>query len=309
MTTEPPPARRSQHRTAVLQALLVAFLWATSWVLIKIGLLEAPPLPFAGLRYTMAFVLLLPWIARRRYRYLLAHLSRRSWLELAALGLLMYSLTQGAQFFALSQLPAVTVNLLLSFSTIAVALLGIVLLGERPKPLQWGGVILALAGALLYFRPLVVPAGQAAGYAAAALGVMSNAGASILGRQINRRETLPPLLVTVVSMGIGSIVLLATGLVAQPLPPLSLRAWAIIGWLALINTAFAFTLWNHTLRTLSAVESSIINGTLLIQIPILAVVFLGETLTFNQVLGLLVAAIGSLLVQLRRRPKAGPPPR
>jgi drug/metabolite transporter (DMT)-like permease len=291
------------HRSAVLQALLVAFLWATSWVLIKIGLREAPPLPFAGLRYSLAFVLLLPWAARRRYRHQLTQLTSRAWLELGALGLLMYSLTQGAQFFALSELPAVTVNLLLSFSTVAIALLGIGLLSERPRPLQWAGVLLALMGALLYFRPLAIPAGQSAGYVAAAIGVLSNAGASILGRHINRRGTLSPLLVTVVSMGIGSLVLLATGMISQPLPPLSLRAWLIIGWLAAVNTAFAFTLWNHTLRTLSAVESSIINGTLLIQIPILAVIFLGERLSLNQAIGLLVVAIGSLLVQLRHRAK------
>jgi len=281
---------------------LVTFLWATSWVLIKIGLREAPPLPFAGLRYTLAFVLLLPWVLRRHQRLELRRLNRRGWLELGVLGLLMYSLTQGAQFFALNELSAVTVNLLLSFSTIAVALLGVFLLRERPRPLQWGGVLLALTGALLFFRPLTVPAAETEGYLAALIGVLSNAAASILGRHVNRRATLSPVLVTTVSMGIGSLILLATGLIAQPLPALSLRAWAIIGWLAVVNTAFAFTLWNHTLRTLSAVESSIINGTLLIQIPILAVVFLGERLSLHQVIGLVVAAAGSLLVQLRRRP-------
>ena len=40
-------------------------------------------------------------------------------------------------------------------------------------------------------------------------------------------------------------------------------------WLALVNSAFAFTLWNRTLRTLSATESSVINNTMLIQIAIL----------------------------------------
>lgn len=309
MSTRGQPSRLSPHSVAVLQALFVAFLWATSWVLIKIGLREAPPLPFAGLRYTLAFALLLPWALRRRHRQELHRVNRLGWLQLGALGLLMYSLTQGAQFFALSELPAVTVNLLLSFSTIAVALLGVGLLGERPRPLQWFGVLLALIGALLYFHPWVVPEGEAAGYLAALIGVLSNAAAAVLGRHINRQARLSPLMVTTISMGIGSILLLATGLVTQPLPSLSLGAWAIIVWLAAVNTAFAFTLWNHTLRTLSAVESSIINGTLLIQIPILAIVFLGEELSGQQVLGLVVAATGTLLVQLRRRAAQPAPPR
>ena len=50
----------SPHLTAVLQALLVTFLWSTSWVLIKVGLDEIPALTFAGLRYTLAFLFLLP---------------------------------------------------------------------------------------------------------------------------------------------------------------------------------------------------------------------------------------------------------
>ena len=44
----------SAHTRAVLQALLVTFLWSTSWVLIKFGLTGIPPLTFAGLRYSLA---------------------------------------------------------------------------------------------------------------------------------------------------------------------------------------------------------------------------------------------------------------
>jgi drug/metabolite transporter (DMT)-like permease len=75
----------------------------------------------------------------------------------------------------------------------------------------------------------------------------------------------------------------------------------VITWLAIVNTAFAFTLWNHTLRTLSAVESSVINNTMLIQVAILAWLFLGERLNRQELLGLALAGIGAFVVQLRRR--------
>jgi len=103
-------------------------------------------------------------------------------------------------------------------------------------------------------------------------------------------------------MGIGSVILLVTGIATQGLPMLSTTNWLIVGWLALANTAFAFTLWNHTLRTLSAMESSIINNTMLIQIPILAWLFLGEFVTGKEILALMIAGMGILLVQLRRLP-------
>ncbi|MDO9489806.1 MAG: EamA family transporter, partial [Sphingomonadaceae bacterium] len=65
--------------------------------------------------------------------------------------------------------------------------------------------------------------------------------------------------------------------------------------------AFAFTLWNHTQRTLGATESSLINNTMLVQIAILAWLFLGERPTLLQLAGLAVAAAGILIVQLPRR--------
>ena len=72
--------------------------------------------------------------------------------------------------------------------------------------------------------------------------------------------------------------------------------------LAVINTAIAFTLWNYTLRTLSAMESSIINNTMLFQIAVLAWLFLDEPLGWREVLGMALATLGTLLVQIRRRP-------
>jgi len=81
---------------------------------------------------------------------------------------------------------------------------------------------------------------------------------------------------------------------------------------AVVNTALTFTLWNHTLRTLTAVESSILNGLMLPQIVFLAYVFLGESLTGRQIAGLVLVGVGTLVVQIRRegedhRPAPGSP--
>jgi drug/metabolite transporter (DMT)-like permease len=292
---------RFPHLRAILQALLVTFLWSTSWVLIKIGLEDLPPLTFAGLRYILAFLCILPLLLRPVSRASLSRLTSRRWLELTLLGLLFYAVTQGASFLALAYLPAMTVSLLWNLTTVVVALLGIWALAEPLTILQWSGVALNLGGILVYFYPAAAMRAEAVGILAVLLGVLANAGSSLLGRAVNRRADIDPLTVTGVSMGIGAVVLLTTGLAAQGLPPLGVRHWMIIVWLALVNTAFAFTLWNRTLRTLTAVESSIINSTMLGQIAVLAWLFLGEELTSQRVLGLLLAGLGTLMVNLRWR--------
>lgn len=285
---------------AILQAAFVTFLWSTSWVLIKVGLEDIPALTFAGLRYTLAFLFLLPFVARRRHWRALRTLSRGIWGRLVLLGILLYAVTQGAQFLSLFYLPAITTNMLLSFTSVLVAFLGFLLLDELPAPLQWGGLLLYLAGALLYFYPASLPLVQQIGIAVALVGVLANASSAVLGRHVNLNLHLSPLIVTVASMGIGALLLLATGLLLQGLPPLTWKSWAIIIWLAAVNTAFAFTLWNHTLRTLSAMESSIINNLMMIQIPLLAILFLDERLGLRQGIGLALALVGVLAVQLRR---------
>lgn len=292
--------RLSAHTRAVLQALFVTFLWSTSWVLIKIGLEDIPALTFAGLRYMLAFLCLLPFALRSGRLKSLRGVSRQGWLRLALLGLIYYAVTQGASFVALEYLPAITVSLLLNFTTIITALLGIVFLAERPTGLQWIGIVVFMIGVGVYFYPVDFPAREVIGLLVALLTVLANAISSVLGRSVNRGGDLDAMTVTVVTMGIGAVALLGTGVAAQGLPALSVTNWLIILWLAVVNSAFAFTLWNHTLRTLTATESSIINNTMLIQIAVLAWVFLGERVTLQEAGGMALAAIGTLVVQMRR---------
>lgn len=295
-------ANRTAHTAAVLQALFVTFLWSTSWVLIKVGLKDIPALPFAGLRYLLAFLCLLPFAWRWGHLAQLRALSLRDWLKLSALGLLYIAVSQGAQFLGLSYLPAVTVSLLLNFTPAVVALLGILLLAERPTRVQWAGIVLYLAGTLFYFFPMSVLGSEAFGMAVVVLGVLTNAISAVLGRQVNREKKLHPIAVTVASMGVGSVALLLFGVSVQGVPTISPDGWLVVGWLAVVNTAFAFPLWNHTLRTLSAVESSIINSTMLVQIALLAWLFLGEELTAQKIGGMIMVGLGMLIVQLRRLP-------
>ncbi len=293
----------SSRITAILQAIFVTILWASSWVLIKLGLRNSiPAITFAGLRYGLAWLCLTPFILfKREGRFALKQLSRTDWLRLGTLGLVFYTLTQGSQFLGLAYLPAAMLSLLLNLTPVVVGVTGIFLLSERPTTFQWFGIGLATVGVGFYFLPTSLPHTQVIGMIVALVGVLANAGSSLLGREINRTGMLSPLLVTFVSMGIGSFLLLVIGTITQGFGSMTWRDWAIIIWLAVVNTAFAFTLWNQTLRTLTAVESSVINSLMMPQIAILAFVFLDERLSTKEVLGLILVGLGVLIVQLKRQ--------
>lgn len=101
------------------------------------------------------------------------------------------------------------------------------------------------------------------------------------------------------------MVLLGGGLLAQGVPQIGWQGWAIITWLAVVNTALAFTLWNQSQRVLSAMESSIINNTMLAQISLLAWLFLGEEISRREVVALVIAGVGTFLSQWRHNARLG----
>jgi drug/metabolite transporter (DMT)-like permease len=283
---------------SIFLALFVTFLWSTSFVIIKLGLKEIPPLTFAGLRYTIAFICLFPLLFTQKNLTIVKNLEMKDWRNLVLLGILFYAFTQGTQFIGLSLLPAVMVSLWLNFTPLIVTIMAIILLKEIPTSLQVFGVTLFIAGILIYFYPVSLSNDQFLGLVVMTIG-FANAASAVLGRSINRKGNITPIVVTVISMGIGSIILLASGILTQGFPSISLINVLYLLWLAIINTALAFTIWNFTLKTLTAMESSIINGTMLIQIAILAWIFLGEEISLKEVIGMLIASSGAVLVQLK----------
>jgi drug/metabolite transporter (DMT)-like permease len=296
----------SSRPTAILLAVLVTFFWSTSWVFIKIGLRGSiPPITFAGLRYTIAFLCLTPLVIfNPTQRAALRRLKRREWIMLALLGVVFYTIAQGAQYASLYYLPAIVVNLLINLSPVFVGLVSIFFVKEPPTTLQWMGVGLATLGMAVFFLPVSLPSSAFIGLSLAVLAMLSNATATLQGRQANRDLSLSPLLITFVSMGIGSILMLTVGLGFQGFGNPTPLDWGFIIWMAVVNTAFSFTLWNHTQRTLSAIESSIMASLMMPQIAIMALIFLGEKLSVKEVIALILVGAGVLIVQLRRRKTA-----
>jgi drug/metabolite transporter (DMT)-like permease len=291
------------RRRALAAALAVTVLWSSSWVLIRAGLRQdrLPPLTFAGLRYVTAAAVL--WVAvacNRTARGQLAGLTWHSAGQLAVLGLVFYALTQGAQFVAIDSQPVATSSLFLTLTPLVVGLTSGRLLSERPGRAQAAAAVLVPAGALAYFTGTLGV--TAAGLAACAVALAANAGGSLLGRGINRDAATAPLLTTTVSMSIGAVVLLAAGAGSEGWPALSGQAMVIVAWLAVINTAVAFTVWNFSLRHLTAGESSAVNNAMLPQIGLLGWVFLGQAPGPWQWAGMLLVSAGVVIGQHRRRP-------
>ncbi len=121
--------RQPSRALALLEALLISMVWGSSFIFVKIALIELGPLTIGGLRYFLGFVCLLPFLRRRSFT-----LTRTQWLRMALLGFSAYTLANGALFWALRFLPATTGSFLMSLITVTVLLGGIFWLREDTQP-------------------------------------------------------------------------------------------------------------------------------------------------------------------------------
>lgn len=299
-TRSPAVAPLARYR---LLALAVTVAWSSSWVLIRVGLDDVDaPLTFAGLRYGLAALLLAGWVWRRSPPDRPAPV-RRELPALLALGLVQYAITQGAQFVAIARQPLATTSLLLAATPLLVVLGGR-LIGEPLTARQLTAGLLIAAGAYVYFQGEL--GATAVGLAAAAIGLAANAVSALGGRTYNRSTPLSAPVVTVVSMGVGAGALLVAGLVVDGLPQMSWRLVGVVVWLAVVNTAAAFTWWNVCLRHLPATEMAVINTTMSVQIPLLGWIAFGESLGWRESLGLAIVVVAVLLAVTRRAGRATP---
>ena len=290
---------------AIVQALFVTVLWSSSFIIIKFGLEEIPPLTFAALRYSFgSFILLALIFGQSEMRTELRNRSRRWWTLLLFYGGIYIAVTQGTQFLGLLYLPAITFSLILNMTPILVLVLAIPWIKEKPSSSETILVVLGIIGVLLYFYPLDFVGVSIIGLIIAVISLLANTVSSILGRAINRKRDAPPLVITGIMMSFGSIFLLLASVMIEPFQPLSLTSWFYIFWLAGVNTALAFTLWSRSQRILRAIDMTLINSTMMPQIVILSIIFLGEFPDPIDWIGLIILAFSVTAVQYLQTKRA-----
>ncbi len=282
---------------AIGEGLLASAIWASSFVVIKVGLTWVGPLTLAGMRYFAAFLLLLPLMALTGGTT--RNLAPGQWCRLALMGLCAYPLSNGALFWALQYIPATTGAFLHSLLPLAAMPLAVLWVREAPGRLQVAGLSIALVGSGLFFSP-GLEAGHPLAMTAAGLSVLAFAVFAVLSRQAASAGWVALLPLTAIPLGFGGGMLLLMAWLLERATTPSPEAWAAALWLALVNTALAYLLYNHSLRTLTALESSILLGMSPLGTALLANLLLGERLTGLQVIGLVIAMGGVALVQWRR---------
>ena len=283
-----------QRIVAIGESALATIIWASSFVFVKIGLEYMGPLTIAGFRYFLAFLVLLPfWVHKGMIE---PPISRGIGLRLFAIGISAYTIGNGALFWGLKYLPATTVSFLMSLSPLLILLGGAVWLKEIPTRWQVFGVIVSLLGSVLFFSS-GLQSGEPVGIIIVMVGLMGFMLFGVLGREIARGKQLDTLTLTTIPLAIGGGFLLLIAFPLEGMPLLSPESVGIALWLAIVNTALAYVLYNHSLQILTALEMNVMLNLTPLGTALLAWWLLGERLGFVQIIGMVIMIMGVIFVQ------------
>jgi len=292
---------------AVCVALFVTFLWSTSYILNKWAFADGiGPMTLAGLRYSLAAITL--GIAKLATRRQATEATRPPtvW-QFAGLGIAGYLVAQGFQYVGQYFVTPTQTNMVLAVGNTSLVLLaGAIWLGELPSTRQGWGIGLALSGIVLYNWGFRLQPGNLAGIGMLLLSGIGYAIQTTASRSLLGRKATTPLDLTLYPMAVGGAGMLILGLSLETLPVFSLKLLGLLLWLAVLNAALGFFLWNIALRSLQAFEISILANTMLLQTALMDVLLLGRSIDARKLTALAMVTAGILTVQTAKRKLKAP---
>lgn len=291
----------------------VMVIFGTTFVAIKIALVEMGPFTLAFARFLIALVLFVPFLRRGRGDFV--ELSRdgvRGW-QLAAMGFLGVTLFFSLQNWALVYTTAANASIILSAIPALTAVVARVALGETVGPTRGLGILLSMAGVAVVVTggppgaaDVELARGSAVFGGLLVLGAaLSWALYTVLGRRVVAR--LAPAVTTAHTMAWGVVFLAPLALGEMFLQGASwptLKGWAALLFLAVIASGLAFFLYLFSLTRLEAGEASVYVNLSPVVTLVAARLVLTEPITWLQLVGTGLVLLG---VYLTERTGRSPP--
>jgi drug/metabolite transporter (DMT)-like permease len=297
-------ARRRASRRArapVAAWLLLSLIWSSTWMFIKLGLEDLPPVTFAGIRFVVASLALGAFVAIARRPLPRA---RREWGLIALTGLLAFSLNYGLLFWGEKYVSSGLAALLQTSIPVFGLVIGHVHLpNERMTPRKVAGVLLGVAGVafILLYQKEANGASALWGGAAIVTGAFCVAYANVLIKA--RGARIDPAALALGQMVCGFVPLLVFGAAFEG-NPLKLR-WTPLAilcllYLALVGSALAFLLFYWLVRNMDVTRTMLIPLVTPVIALSLGAIFLHEALTWRVAAGGAAVMCGIALIVRRR---------
>src|SRR5690606_10148231 len=290
----------------VLVWILLCLIWGSTWIVIKIGLEDLPPITFAACRFIVAGAILAAVVFARK---LPLPKTSRQWRLMAVTGVLQFTINYATVFWSEQYIPSGLAAVLQTTIPVFGLLLAWKFLpDERITPLKVAAVCAGIVGVAIIFIDQLAVQNMLAFLASVAIvvGALAAAYASIMAK--SKASGMDPAVIVVTQILFGLPPILLYALIAEGNlldHNWSQKAVLSVLYLAVVGTIAAFWLYYWLLNRIESTKAMIIS----LVTPIIAVAIgaavADERLTTRAFAGGALVMIATGLIVYRKKAAAG----
>jgi drug/metabolite transporter (DMT)-like permease len=286
-------------------AIVACLLWATAFVGIKIGLQYTPPLQFAGIRFFISGLIILPFIPSLRNKIILALPHYR---KIILIGLVQTFLQYALFYKGMSYVPGAVGALVIGSGPLFVLVVAHFLMpGDLINRQKVVGILIGLAGvAVITLGRKSIGATDGLLLLGVLILLLNNVLAGFGNVLVARSaQKIPPLVLSSFSMIIGGFILYFAGISVEGINrgPFPLPYYFSLAWLSFLSAA-AISIWYTLLKT-PGVKVSELNMWKFI-IPVFGaalswMILPGESPDISSVMGMILVGVALVSVNWQKR--------
>lgn len=286
----------------ILVWLTLCAIWGTTWIFIKVGLEDLPPISFAAARFLLAIVILSVIV---KIQKIPLPRTPREWRLVVLTGILQFSINYGMVFWSEQYITSGLAAVLQAMITVfGLILAWIFLPNERITKLKIFAVLIGIVGvAVIFYDQLKVQSLMAfLGCVGIVVGSYAAAQASILIKSKGGAMHPAALVFGQMICGLPLIVIYSLTVEGNPLTfHWTWRAVICILYLTVLGTIAAFWLYYWLLSKIESTKAMMISLVTPLIAVVIGAVTIGETLPPQTGVGgsLIIASIG--LIVFRRK--------
>ncbi len=278
--------------------LSLCVVWGTTWIFIKLGLADLPPITFAAIRFSVACLLLLPILFYQKVEF---PRGKKIWTIIIVTGILQFFFNYGLLFWGEQKISSGLAAVLQATIPVFGLVLARIYAKEEITGLKIVSLILGLAGVAVIFWEQLFLNGQMAflGSLAIVVGAFGAAYASVLTKVGGKSQN--PVNLLFWQMFVGLIPLWIVGFLMEGNPTnfhWTTQALICIIYLAIAGSIIAFWLYYWLLSKIDVTKAMMISFVT----PLVAVFvgsFFGEKLNIQALLGGLLILLSVFLIVIR----------
>jgi drug/metabolite transporter (DMT)-like permease len=301
------------HRPAwktLLAFAIIYFVWGSTFLAIRVGVREVPPLLFAAMRFVVAGLVLYGWMIAKGER----SPTRRQWMSVVLLAFLIFVVDYGLLFWAEQRVPSGIAAVMMATIPVFIALSEILILRTQRLTVRLTFALLIGIGGVAVLMSHALNLGDApldrTGAMALIIGSLSWSIASVLTRKLSLPSS--KVMSSGAQMLAGGIMLTLTAAAFGEFrkfhpSTVSREAWFSLLYLIVAGSIVGFTAYVWLIHH----ESPTRVGTYAYVNPVVAVLvgylFGGEVLGLRTILGTLFVLISVVVITTTRAKKPAAP--